>query len=38
MYRKKLSKSRSKRSFSKNASFTHKANMRVNPMRGGYRF
>lgn len=36
-FRKKLSKSGSKRLFKKTASRTHKKNLRATPMRGGIR-
>ncbi len=36
-YRRKIKRSKSKRSFSKYASRTHRKNVRSNPMRGGIR-
>lgn len=36
-YRKRLSKKRSRRSFRRGASRTHKKNVRTSSMRGGYR-
>lgn len=37
MKRKKISRSKSKKMFSKHGSKTHKKNLRANPMRGGIR-